>query len=43
MDAIGLSEVDSVVFSNCLNSGRMVFPFKYLGMSIGGNPRRVEF
>jgi len=21
----------------------MVFPFKYLSMSIGGNPRRVEF
>jgi len=41
--AIALSEVDLVVFSNCLNSGCMVFPFKYLSMSIGGNPRRVEF
>ena len=40
---IGLCEVDSVVFSKCLNSGRMNLPFNYLGMTIGGNPRRVSF
>jgi len=31
------------IFSKCLNCGRMSFPFKYLGVSIGGNPRKVEF
>jgi len=41
--AIGLSEVDSMVFSKCLNTGCMAFPFKYLGITVGGNPKMVEF
>jgi len=40
---IGLCEVDSLVFTKCLNSGRMCFPYKYLGMIIGGNPKRMIF
>jgi len=40
---IRLSEVDSVGFTRCLNSLWMEFPFKYLGMSTGENPRTVEF
>jgi len=31
------------IFSKCLNCSRILFPFKYLGVSIGGNPRKVEF
>jgi len=31
------------VFSKCLNYRQMKLPFKYLGMTIGGNPRRVSF
>ena len=40
---IGLSVEDSTIFTKCLNSRRMDVPFKYLGMTIGGNPRRVAF
>jgi len=43
VSAIGLSEVDSMVFYKCLNTGHMVFPFQYLGITIGGNPKMVEF
>ena len=40
---VGVTEVDLNIFLKCLNCGRMEFPFKYLGMRIGGNPRREEF
>jgi len=40
--AIGMREVNLNIFSDCLNCGRMMFPFKYLGVQIGGNPRRNE-
>lgn len=36
-------EVNTNILSKCLNCGRMEFPFKYLGLRIGGNPRKVEF
>jgi len=41
--AVGISEIDKIVYSKCLNSRQMDFPFKYLGMVIGGNPKRCEF
>ena len=41
--AVGVTEVDLNIFSKCLNNGRMNFSFKYLGMRIGGNPKREEF
>ena len=31
------------MFSNCLNCRQMKLHFKYLGMVIEGNPRRVSF
>jgi len=39
----GISELDLRVFSKCLNSRLMGLPFKYLGMPIGGNPRKCVF
>jgi len=41
--AVGVSDLDLRVFSNCLNSRLMGLPFKYLGMPIGGNPGRSVF
>jgi len=43
MGVIGVNKVDLQVFSNCLNCRQMKLPFKYLGMIVGGNPRRVSF
>ena len=40
---IGISDMDLNIFSNCLNCGRMPLTFKYLGVRIGGNHRKVEF
>ena len=40
---VGISELDLRVFSKCLNNKHMGLPFKYLGMPIGGNPRRSVF
>jgi len=40
---VGISELDLLVYSKCLNSRQMDLPFKYLGMSIRGNPRKCEF
>jgi len=40
---VGISELDLRVFSKCLNSRHMGLPFKYLGMPIGGNPRKRVF
>jgi len=41
--AIGISYMDLNIFSNCLNCGRMSFPFDYLGVRIGGNHKMLEF
>jgi len=41
--AIGVYDEDMVVFFNCLNCKIMELPFKYLGLTIGGNPRSVAF
>jgi len=41
--AVGISELDLRVFSKCLNSRHMSLPFKYLGMPIGGNPKKTVF
>ena len=41
--AMGISELDLLVYSKCLNNRKMDLPFKYLGMSIGGNPGDVSF
>ena len=35
--------MDLSIFSNCLNCGRMRLLFTYLGITIGGNHRTVEF
>jgi len=40
---VRISQLDVLVFSKCLNCRQMDLPFKYLGMTIGGNPRRIEF
>jgi len=40
---VSISELDLCVFSKCLNNRYMGLPFKYLGMPIGGNPRRSMF
>jgi len=40
---VGISQLDVLVFSKCLNCRQMEMPFKYLGMLIGGYPRRIEF
>ena len=41
--SVGISQLDLLVFSKCLNSRQMELPFKYLCMVIGDNPRRIEF
>jgi len=40
---IGVNQYELQVYSKCLNCRKMRLPFKYLGMTIGGNPRRVSF
>jgi len=40
---IRVSQVELQAFSNCLNYRQMKLPFKYLGMIVGGNPRRASF
>ena len=40
---VGISNLDMIFFSKCLNCRQMALPFKYLGVTIGGNPRRVVF
>jgi len=40
---VGISQLDKFLFSKCLNCRQMDLPFKYLGMIIGGNPKRFEF
>jgi len=41
--ALGVSPENLYAFSKCLNYCQMVLPFKYLGMPIGGNPKRALF
>jgi len=41
--SVGISQLDKLVYSKCLNCQQMELPFKYLGMTIGGNSRRPEF
>jgi len=41
--ALGVSNTDLSIFSNCLNNGIMRLPFTYLGIQISGNHRKVEF
>jgi len=41
--SLGISQLDKLVYSKCLNCRQMELPFKYLGMTIGGNSRRPEF
>jgi len=40
---VGLPQLDKIMYSKCLNCRQMEIPFKYLGMMIGGNPRRIVF
>jgi len=40
---IGINQYELQVYSKCLNCRKMRIPFKYLGMTIGRNPRRVSF
>jgi len=39
---VGITQLDKFL-SKCLNCRQMELPFKYQGMVIGGNPKRVEF
>ena len=41
--AVGIPQLDKCVYSKCLNCRQMDLPFKYLGITIGGNPRRIAF
>jgi len=41
--SVGVPQLDNLVFSRCLNCRQMSLPFKYLGMTIGGNSRKTEF
>jgi len=41
--SMGISQLDKRLYSKCLNCRQMDLPFKYLGMTIGGNPRRIEY
>ena len=38
---VGFPDMDLTNFSNCLNCGRMSLPFKYLGIRIGENSKKV--
>jgi len=40
---VGISQLDKLLYSKCLNFQQMDLPFKYLGTIIGGNVRRIEF
>jgi len=41
--AVGISEIDKIVYSKCLNSQQMDLPFKHLGIVIGEIPKGVSF
>jgi len=38
---VGTSMLNMIVYSKCLNCRQMKLPFKYMRMTIGGNPRRT--
>ena len=41
--SVGISHLDRFIYFKCLNCCLMDIPFKYLGITVGGNPRRSEF
>ena len=41
--AIGVQAQQILVYAKMLNCAQMSIPFKYLGVLVGGNPRKVEF
>jgi len=41
--SVDLTELDKRVYSKCLNCRKIEIPFKYLGMMVGGNPRKSAF
>jgi len=41
--AVGVTDENLRVWAKCLNCRRMSLLFKYLGMKIGGNPRKRFF
>jgi len=43
MDVIEVNEDEIYVLSRCLNCRRMILPFKYLRLIIGGNLRRALY
>ena len=40
---MGISHLDRFIYSKCLNCCLMDIPYKYLAITVGGNPRRSEF
>ena len=43
VSAIGIDDIDLSIFAGCLNCSKMHLPFKYLGLFVGGNHKRVSF
>lgn len=41
--SVGISQLDKLVYSKCLNCRQIEIPFKYLDMTIRGNSKRSEF
>ena len=39
---LGINEYDMEMFSKVLNCSLMIVSFKYLGMMVGGNPKKQE-
>lgn len=40
---VGVESQQLLVFTDVLNCTQMFVPFKYLGLQVGGNPRKREF
>jgi len=40
---VGISHLDRFIYSKCLNCCLMEIPFKYLHITVGGNPKRSNF
>lgn len=43
LGVVGISNLDMIIYSKCLNCNQITLPFKYLGIMIGDNPRRIVF
>jgi len=41
--SMGIPQIDTFIYSKCLNYRQMEIPFKYLGITIGSNHRRSKF